>query len=165
MSRVNKTKVLIGGAMKRKSPSKASEIICELKLLSNDVLDYGCGYGFDADYYGWEKYDPYYFDNEKILTGKFKNIVCINVLNVVSKKIRNEIITNIQDLLTEDGKAYLVAPRNIPVNGKYSGYHRRPQNYVVLTLLSVYKSSKFEIYQLNKYDIYDDLTINIGEVN
>ena len=156
MSRVNKTKVLIGGAMKRKSPSKASEIICELKLLSNDVLDYGCGY---------EKYDPYYFDNEKILTGKFKNIVCINVLNVVSKKIRNEIITNIQDLLTEDGKAYLVAPRNIPVNGKYSGYHRRPQNYVVLTLLSVYKSSKFEIYQLNKYDIYDDLTKNIGEVN
>ena len=63
MSRVNKTKVLIGGAMKRKSPSKASEIICELKLLSNDVLDYGCGYGFDADYYGWEKYDPYYLQN------------------------------------------------------------------------------------------------------
>ena len=63
MDRVNKTKVLLGGAIKRKNPSKASSILINLKILDNNVLDYGCGYGFDADFYSWEKYDPYYFDN------------------------------------------------------------------------------------------------------
>ena len=42
MSRVNKTKVLLGGAMNRKTPSKASCILSKLNILSNDVLDYGC---------------------------------------------------------------------------------------------------------------------------
>jgi len=68
-SRVNKTKVLLGGAMKRKSPSKSSLILKDLKILSDDVLDFGCGYGFDADLYEWSKYDPYYHDvfpNKKI---------------------------------------------------------------------------------------------------
>lgn len=86
-SRVNKTKVLIGGALKRKNPSKASTIFEKLKILSSDTLDYGCGYGFDADYNKWAKYDPYYFDEYPIK--QFQNIVCINVLNVVSSKIRN----------------------------------------------------------------------------
>jgi len=42
------------------------------------------------------------------LIKKFKNIVCINVLNVVSKKIRIEIIQNIQELLEDDGISYFM---------------------------------------------------------
>ena len=76
MSRVNKTKVLLGGAMNRKNPSKSSSILLNLKILSDDVLDYGCGYGFDADYYKWDKFDPYYFDYYP--DKKYSNIVCIN---------------------------------------------------------------------------------------
>ena len=159
--RVNKTKVLIGGALKRKNQSKASTIFKQLNILSEDTLDYGCGYGFDADYNKWNKYDPYYFDNYPIR--KFKNIVCINVLNVVSSKIREEIITNIQELLEPNGIAYLVCPRNIPIKGKYSNFQRRPQNYVILTLNSIYKDKNLEIYELKKDSKYIDKTSNIGE--
>ena len=161
MNRMNKTKVLLGGAMNRKNPSKSSCILSELNVLSDDVLDYGCGYGFDADYYKWDKFDPYYFDNYP--TKKFQNIVCINVLNVVSKKIRLEIITNIQELLNDTGIAYLCVPRNVPIKGKYSGFERRPQNYVVLTLNTVYTDKSIQIYELHKHSVYDDKTINIGE--
>ena len=93
----------------------------------------------------------------------FKNIVCINVLNVVSKKIRNEIISNIQELLEDSGVAYLCVPRNVPIKGKYSGFERRPQNYVVLTLNSIYIDKSIEIYELYKNSEYQDSTINIGE--
>ena len=161
MARVNKTKVLLGGAMNRKNPSKSSCVLSSLNVLTNDVLDFGCGYGFDANYYNWEKFDPYYFDNYP--NKKFKNIVCINVLNVVSKKIRNEIISNIQELLEDSGVAYLCVPRNVPIKGKYSGFERRPQNYVVLTLNSIYIDKSIEIYELYKNSEYQDNTINIGE--
>ena len=161
MSRINKTKVLLGGAIKRKNPSRASEILDKLKLLSNDVLDFGCGYGFDADYYKWDKYDPYYFDNYP--NKNYQNIVCINVLNVVSSKIREEIIKNIQELLNDDGKAYLCVPRNIPIEGKFSNFQRRPQNYVILSLNSIYNDKKVEIYELEKNSIIEDNTFNIGE--
>ena len=160
-SRVNKTKVLLGGAMKRKSPSKSSLILKDLKILSDDVLDFGCGYGFDADLYEWSKYDPYYHD--VFPNKKFKNIVCINVLNVVSKKIRIEIIQNIQELLEDDGISYLCVPRNIPIKGKYSGFERKPQNYVILSLNSIYKDKNIEIYELKKDSSYVDSTYNIGE--
>ena len=161
MSRINKTKVLLGGAIKRKNPSRASEILEKLKLLSNDVLDFGCGYGFDADYYKWDKYDPYYFDNYP--NKNYQNIVCINVLNVVSSRIREEIIKNIQELFNDDGKAYLCVPRNIPIEGKFSNFQRRPQNYVILSLNSIYNDKKVEIYELEKNSIIEDNTFNIGE--
>lgn len=161
MNRVNKTKVLLGGAMKRKSPSKSSLILDKLEILNNNILDYGCGYGFDADHFNWDKFDPCYFDNYP--SKKYNNIVCINVLNVVSKKIRKEIITNIQELLVKDGIAYLCVPRNIPVKGKYSGFERRPQNYVILSLDSIYNDKNLEIYELKKNSIYEDKTFNIGE--
>ena len=162
MERVNKTKVLLGGAIKRKSPSKASLILNNLKILSNNVLDYGCGYGFDADLNSWEKYDPYYFDN---FSKNFKNIVCINVLNVVSSKIRKEIILNIKIYLKMMELHTYVVPRNIPICGKYSNFQRRPQNYVILSLDSIYKDKKLEIYKLDKKSIYKDSTFNIGESN
>lgn len=161
MHRTNKTKVLLGGAIKRYNPSKAATIFNNLKLLSGDILDYGCGYGFDADFYGWDKFDPYYFDNFPIKN--YDNIVCTNVINVVSSKIRLEIIKNIQELLKPNGKAYLVAPRNIPIKGKFSNFERRPQNYVILSLNSIYKDKNLEIYQLNKNDTFIDSTFNIGE--
>jgi len=161
MNRVNKTKVLLGGAMKRKNPGKSAEILNKLNILTTNVLDYGCGYGYDADVNGWDKFDPYYFDNYP--TKKFKNIVCINVLNVVSSKIRKEIISNIQSLLEEDGISYLCVPRNVPIKGKYSGFERRPQNYVILSLNSIYKDKNVEIYELKKDITYEDTTFNIGE--
>lgn len=159
--RVNRVKVSRGGAMKRTSLSKSSGILKNLNVLKGDILDYGCGYGFDADHFGWSKYDPYYHDVE--VKSLFNTIVCINVLSAVSSTIRSEIIDNIKNLLVDDGIAYLCVPRNLPVKGKFSGFQRRPQNYVILTLNSIYQDSDIEIYKLCKNDNYKDKTNNIGE--
>lgn len=147
--------------MKRINPSKTSEILVNMNILKGNILDFGCGYGFDADHYGWKKYDPYYHDVK--ITEKYDTIVCMNVLNVVSSKIRKEVTDNVQELLNDDGIGYLCVPRNIPTNGKFSGYHRRPQNYVVLSLESIYNDKNIEIYKLTKNDKIKDTTINIGE--
>ena len=66
-------------------------------------------------------------------------------------------------MLKEDGNAYFGIPRNLPVKGKLSGYARRPQNYVVLTLESMYKDNKIEIYKFSKNSVYKDKTKNILE--
>ena len=161
MSRINRVKVSLGGAIQRKTPSKASLLYNALNLVQGRVLDYGCGYGLDAQTNHWESYDPYY--NDIKLEGLFDTIVCTNVLSAVSSKIRHQIIENIRELLTEEGVAYFGIPRNLPINGKLSGYARRPQNYVVLTLDSVYKDNKLEIYRFNKTSQFKDKTKNILE--
>ena len=125
------------------------------------MYDYGCGYGLDAEVNNWESYDPYY--NDIKVEGVFDTIVCTNVLSAVSSKIRSQIIENIRDLLKEDGNAYFGIPRNLPIKGKLSGYARRPQNYVVLTLESMYKDNKIEIYKFSKNNFFKDKTKNICE--
>jgi hypothetical protein len=159
--RVNRVKVSLGGAIKRKNPSKASILYKQLNLLKGRILDYGCGYGFDAEVNNWESYDPYY--NDIKIEGLFDTIVCTNVLSAVSSKIRKEIIENIRDLLNDNGNAYFAIPRNLPLKGKLSGYARRPQNYIILTLESIYNDNKIEIYKFNKNSDYIDKTKNICE--
>ena len=158
--RVDRVKISLGGASNRKFPSKASILLNE--IVTGRVLDYGCGYGIDARTFGWESYDPYYNDTE--LEGKFDSIVCINVLSAVSSQIRKEIIENIRELLRNDKSiAYLAVPRNLPLKGKFSGYARRPQNYVILTLDTIYDDRKYTIYKFMKNSKYIDKTKNLGE--
>ena len=159
--RVNRVKVYLGGAIKRKTPSKASLLYNQLNILTGRILDYGCGYGLDAKINNWESYDPCYYEN--ILEGKFDTIVCTNVLSAVSSKIRGEIIENIRELLKNNGNAYFAIPRNLPIKGKLSGYERRPQNFVILTLESIYLNKDIEIYRFCKDSVYKDKTNNICE--
>lgn len=159
--RVNRIKIALGGAANRKNESKTSKILTQLKILGNEVLDYGCGYGFDAMKNNWDRYDPYYYDIE--IKKSYQNIICINVLSAVSSTVRQEIISKINYFLKPTGIAYLCVPRNLPKTGKYSGYHRRPQNYVILTLSSIYLDKDIEIYEFKKNSSYKDKTNNIGE--
>ena len=160
-TRVDRTKISLGGASDRKHISKGCQKLLELKLIKGKTIDYGCGYGFDAITNNWDRFDPYYHDIE--IETKYDTVTCINVLSAVSTKVRKNIIENIQDILKDDGNAYFVVPRNLPKSGKYSGYHRRPQTYVILTLESVYNDKDIEIYKLNKTDEYKDKTIPLGE--
>jgi hypothetical protein len=160
--RVDRAKVYLGGASIRQHQSKSTTILKNLNLLQERVIDYGCGYGFDAILNGYEKYDPFYFDD--MPDGLFTTVVNINVLSAVSSKIRSEIIENIQEILEPDGIGYLCVPRNLPKGGKLAGYNRRPQNYIILIgLHTVYLDDEIEIYVLTKTSTYKDKTNNISE--
>ena len=126
-----------------------------MNLLKGNVLDFGCGYGFDADHFGWEAYDPYYRNVE--LSGLYDSIVCNHVLNALTRHNRAKVIVHIQKLLTDHGRAFLAVPRDLPVTGKL-GMHHSLQNYVVLTLPSVYADKRLEIYIMQRDSQFADKT-------
>ena len=155
MAKIDRLKRALGGAIERTRPSKAAQKIVELGLASGRVLDFGCGFGYDAQHYGWEAYDPFY--GPALPEGTFDTIVCISVVNALSRKNRTQAIEEIRGLLSEAGSAYIAVPRNLPVTGKL-GMHHSLQNYVVLMLPSVYADAKLEIYHLTAADTYKDRT-------
>jgi len=153
MAKIDRQKRAWGGAIKRTQPSKAATIIAPLAV--GKVLDFGCGHGFDADHHGWEGFDPFYRPNK--LVPPYDTITCIGVINALTRNNRAKVITQIQSLLSDGGAAYLAVPRNIPKTGKL-GIHHSLQNYVVLTLPSIYCDDELEIYKLLKTDVFKDKT-------
>lgn len=115
-----------------------------------DCLDYGCGYGFDAQYLSMNKYDPHYYPEKPL--GKFNIITNIYVLNVLETTTEaNDVITNIQHLLHDDGVAYITVRRDKFKTGKTTkGFQR----YVTLSIPTFYlKKGAFEIYKISKNDL------------
>lgn len=74
------------------------------------VLDFGCGKGYDADVYGFDKYDPSYFPDYP--TGQYDYIICNYVLNVLTKEDEADILEQIDELLTPDGVAFITVRRD-----------------------------------------------------
>jgi SAM-dependent methyltransferase len=155
MARIDRGKRALGGAIKRTSPSRAATILVERRLALGRVLDFGCGYGLDAATFGWEAYDPYYRPIE--LAGPYDTIVCTLVLNALSRNNRAKALARIRDLLAGDGRAYLAVARDLPRMGKL-GMHHSVQNYVVLTLPSIYADERLEIYELTSDVSFEDKT-------
>ena len=102
-----------------------------------------------------DAYDPYYRPAEP--AGRYDTIVCTLVLNALSRNNRAKVLARIQALLAEDGQAYLGVARDLPSTGKL-GMHHSLQNYVVLTLPSVYVDAQLEIYRLSKIAPFADKT-------
>lgn len=155
MPRIDKKKRAYGGAIKRNSPSHAARLINTMQLDQGRTLDYGCGYGFDAQHFGWECYDPYY--QPRLPEGTFDTVLCLSVLNALSRNNRELVIEAIRKVLTTNGNAYFSVPRNLPRTGKL-GMHHSLQNYVILSLPSIFQDSKLEIYHLTKNSVYKDKT-------
>jgi len=150
----------LGGAPARKALSKTARILIEKKRIRGRVLDYGCGLGHDADLLGWEAYDPYYRPTEP--TGLYDTIVVNHVANILTRASRAELFARVCTLLVDGGTAYISVARNIPVSGK-PGPRRRIQNYVVLTLPSLFADAEEEIYGLAKDAEYQDRTREFEE--
>jgi hypothetical protein len=150
----------LGGAVRRETVSKTARFLEERRLLRGRVLDYGCGFGFDADHFGWEAYDPHY--RQKLPEGLFDTIVCNHVANMLTRDSRRELFCAIQALLAPQGKAYVSVSRKIPRAGKVA-LRKRIQNYVVLTLPSLYRDGELEIYRLEAGSAFEDLTQEIEE--
>ena len=144
-----------GGAPERKDLSKTARVLTEGGLVRGRVLDYGCGLGFDADRLGWEAYDPYYRTARP--TGHYDTIIVNHVANVLTRDSRAELFRAVNALLAPGGVTYVSVARNIPASGK-PGPRRRIQNYVVLTLPSVFADGEEEIYRLAKDVVFEDRT-------
>jgi SAM-dependent methyltransferase len=145
----------LGGAPQRKTLSKTARVLSSGGLLRGRILDYGCGFGFDADQLGWEAYDPYYRPTQP--TGLYDTIIVNHVANILTRATRAELFATVNALLAPGGTAYISVARNIPVTGK-PGPRRRIQNYVVLTLPSVFADDEEEIYRLAKDAVFADRT-------
>jgi SAM-dependent methyltransferase len=150
----------LGGAIRRETVSKTARFLEERRLLRGRVLDYGCGFGFDADHYGWEAYDHHY--RQKLPEGVFDTIVCNHVANMLTRESRQCLFHSIQALLAPQGKAYVSVSRKIPRAGKIA-MRKRIQNYVVLTLPSLFCDDELEIYRLEPGGVFEDRTDEIED--
>jgi SAM-dependent methyltransferase len=155
VARIDRLKRSVGTATRRTAPSRAAQLLVSRGLIRGRVLDYGCGFGLDADTFGWEAYDPYYRPREPV--GSYDTIVCTLVLNVPSRNNRAKVLRRIQALLAPDGRAYLGVARNLPETGKL-GVRHCIQSYVVLSVPVVYQDLELAIYELRKDDTVVDRT-------
>lgn len=175
----DKQKRAWGGAIKRTKPSEAAVIIdreirsrIELGFCPSEprILDYGCGHGFDANHFGWDAYDPYYGPFKVAgKTHSYDFVVCINVINALSRNNRHRVLESLNYWLkTKRGQkhwpatAFLAVPRNIPETGKL-GIHHSLQNYVVLKglpelITASETDNKFIIYQMERNAAFKDKT-------
>ena len=150
----------LGGAIRRETVSQTARFLDERRLLRGRVLDYGCGFGFDADHFGWEAYDPHY--RQKPPEGLFDTVVCNHVANMLTRDSRQELFRTLQALLAPQGKAYVSVSRKIPKAGKVA-LRKRIQNYVVLTLPSLFRDGELEIYRLEAGSAFEDLTQEVED--
>jgi len=152
-AQINSHKTAIG----RTKPSAPARWLVENRYIDHRfdrVLDYGCGRGFDADYYGWNKYDPHYFPiiiakRKKEITWAYPIVLCSYVLNTLPKKHENALLENIQYYLEDSmSAAYITVRRNI----KKVGYTSKGtyQRNVKLKLPVVHETSDYCIYLLKK---------------
>lgn len=102
-------------AISRHKPSAPMKYLYSQKLFKGKVLDYGCGKGFDANYYKLDRYDPYYYPTAAswFKPGKYNTITCNYVLNVVSPDEIPRILQSIKALLAPKGTAYITVRRDL----------------------------------------------------
>jgi hypothetical protein len=112
VARLDRLKRSLGTAIKRRVPSRAAQVLVTRELVRGRVLDFGCGFGLDADTFGWDSYDPAYRPREPV--GPYDTIVCTLVLYVLSRNNRAKALERIQGLLSSDGRAYLTVARTSP---------------------------------------------------
>ncbi len=95
-------------------------------------------------------------------TEVYDTIIVDHVANVLTRASRAELLRTVNALLAAGGVAFISVARNIPVSGK-PGPRRRIQNYVVLTLPSVFADNTEEIYRLAKDAVFEDCTREFEE--
>ena len=96
----------LGGAPKRNTLSKTTQVLLERGLIHGRVLDYGCGHGFDAEAQGWDAWDPYY--RPAAVAGPYDTIVVNHVCNVLTREMRMQLYRKVDELLATGGTAYIV---------------------------------------------------------
>ena len=135
-------------AISRKKLSAPMEFLSKEGLLTGEMLDYGSGKGFDADFLGMDKYDSHF--QPVFPTKRYDTITCNYVLNVIEEREdRFKVLDSIRNLLKPGGNAFISVRRD-----KFeTGFTRKGtyQCFVALALPVVFhKKGGFVIYRLSK---------------
>jgi hypothetical protein len=134
-------------AVKRKRISLPTRFLLKHGLLRKQGLDYGCGYGFDARYLGYDKYDPN-FKWSYLPEKTYWTIICHYVLNVIPEaKDREWILQDIKGYLRPGGKAFITVRRD---KKRLNGWTNKGtyQSLVKLDLPILHETNDFCIYIL-----------------
>lgn len=141
-------------AITRNKLSSPTRYLFENGLLVGRILDYGCGKGFDVRYlcengYDISGYDKYYYIKRP--SGTFDTIICNYVLNVLELEFESEIIKDIKNLLSENGKAFITVRRDIKKEGyRKNGNGITFQRNVLLNAEILKENCSYCIYKINK---------------
>ena len=147
-------------AKERTSLSFPSKWLLEKDLLKGEILDFGCGFGYDVEVlkrqnFVIQGYDSFYF--KEFPLKKFDTIICQYVLNVLQPDEQPEILMSICELLKPNGKAYFTVRRDL----KYEGFrihkiHKKTtyQCNVKLPFKSIFKNEFCEIYEYKHYNTF-----------
>jgi len=128
-------------------------------LLQGNILDFGCGFGFDVAFLksnniAIEGFDPFYF-KEFDQSKKYDTITCIYVLNVLEQAEQSRVLMRISNLLKNGGKAFFAVRRDLKKEGYRNHFiHKKPtyQTNVVLPFKSVFKNESCEIYEFQHFN-------------
>lgn len=137
---------------KHTAPTR-NHISAPMQILQKEIkgtcLDYGCGRGFDCDFFGFDGYDPNWRDNP--LDKKYDTVFCNFVLNIMSEEEQNDTINTIYNLLNEGGVAYFAVRRDLKED-KVVGDHVQRLVYLDLPVYREVKG-RFIIYKLEKKEL------------
>ena len=139
-------------AIKRRSLSAPVRYLRDKGLLSGYILDYGCGRGYDSgclsdEGYKVDSFDPYWRP-DGIMARSYDTIICNYVLNVFRAEDEEAVLSKINNLLSDDGAAYIAVRRDLKKEGETTrGFQRK----VFLNLpVEFNKSGSFCIYKMAK---------------
>ena len=134
----------------RTSPSLPMRYLYRKGLLYGDMLDYGSGLGFDANYYRMDSFDIEWHPDYSIFNKKYDVITCNFVLNVVPEETQNEIISQIYKLLKNTGTSYFSVSRYLKNNTITKWTEQR---LVYLPFESIHtKKGVYELYKMRRED-------------
>ena len=140
-------------AMIRKSPSAPMRYLASTDRLEGIALDYGCGRGFDADFYGMQGYDPHHRPSE--LGDSYDTVTCNFVLNTLEhRQDRIEVLIRIKSLLSLHGVAFItVRTDRANLKGRTStGTWQGDVTADLAHLACIHKGKGFAIYAMSRKD-------------
>ena len=127
-------------------------------LLKGEILDFGCGFGFDTDELQKEGYSIVGYDNyyrPEYPTKRFDTIICNYVLNVLESKEQAEVLMEVSELLKPTGTAYFTVRRDLKYEGFRTHYVYKQPTYqcnVVLPYKSLFLNENCEIYEYKHFN-------------
>ena len=130
-------------------------------LLKGDILDFGCGLGFDTDQLQKDGFNIIGYDNyyrPEYPNRQFDTIICNYVLNVLESEEQAEVLMSVSELLKPNGIAYFTVRRDLKSEGFRTHFvHKQPtyQCNVVLPYKSIFSNENCEIYEYKLFNKTD----------